>query len=137
MLYRSYDEIINLKHHVSYKRAHMTKEMRAAQFAPFAALTGYEAVVKETARVTEQYRELDESEKEQICRVLGEVLKKLEGGEMPCLDITYFKKDRKKSGGEYVSDICKIKKLDSYAGVLTTQTGEEIKFENLLSVEFF
>lgn len=136
MLYKSYEEIINCKHHISYKRPHMSKQMRAAQFAPFAALTGYEAVVKETARLTEQYRELDECEKEQISRVLNEVYERLKKGESPCVDITYFKKDARKSGGEYVTDICKIKRLDLYKSALITQAGDEIKFENLLLIGF-
>lgn len=136
MLYRTYNEIINLRRPISYKHPHMSNECRAAQFAPFAALTGYEAVVKEAARLTEPYRELDESEKEQIGRVLNEVLGRIKKGESPSLKLTYFKKDKKKSGGEYVTDVCKIKKIDSCTHTLLTQEGLEIKFESLLSVDF-
>ena len=83
-----YDKIINLPHHVSSTRPHMTMIDRAAQFSPFAALTGYNAAVKETARLTEQQIELDEYEKatlDQRILLLQDRLKKL-----PEVTITYF-----------------------------------------------
>lgn len=107
-----YDKIINLPHHVSSTRPHMSMIDRAAQFSPFAALTGYDAAVKETARLTEQKIELDEYEKaalDQRILLLQEHLK-----ELPEVTITHFVPDEHKDGGKYVSITEAVKKIDTY-----------------------
>ena len=103
-----YDKIINLPHHVSSTRPHMSMIDRAAQFSPFAALTGYDAAVRETARLTEQKIELDEYEKaalDQRILLLQEHLK-----ELPEVTITHFVPDERKDGGKYVSITEAVKK---------------------------
>ena len=91
-----YDDIINLPHHQSVKHPHMSMTERAAQFSPFAALTGYEAVIAETGRLTGERVELTDERKEEIDRTLNELL---DLGR-PAV-ITYFEPDDRKDGGQY------------------------------------
>ena len=93
-----YDDIIHLPHHVSATRPRMPMLDRAAQFSPFVALTGYEAAVRETARLTDQRVELDESAKAELDRKLR-LLLSLPG--QPEASITYFRPDERKEGGAY------------------------------------
>ena len=111
-----YKDIINLPHHRSTKRPGMKIEDRAAQFSPFAALTGYDAVVTETARLTESRIELDECEREGIFLVLGRIEEKLEreNAEPVNICVTYFKPDEKKEGGAYLTLEGSVKKLDKH-----------------------
>ena len=83
-----YDDIIDLPHHVSLSRPHMERSDRAAQFSPFAALTGYESAVKETARLTDQRVELDENEREALDKKLAVLAARL--GEQPEITVTYL-----------------------------------------------
>ena len=107
-----YDDIIHLPHHVSTAHPPMPAADRAAQFSPFAALTGHEAAIRETARLTDERAELDENAK----AVLDEKLRMIQ--EMlpahPEITVTYFQPDAKKSGGAYVSVTGRVKKLDLY-----------------------
>ena len=96
-----YDDIIDLPHHTSKKHPRMPLLDRAAQFAPFAALTGHEAAIKETARLTEEEIELDENRKELLDLRLQQLQECL--AEQPMVTVTYFKPDEKKAGGAYVS----------------------------------
>ena len=98
---RKYDDIINLPHHVSQKHRRMSLLDRAAQFAPFAALSGYEEAVIETRRLTDKRRALDESEKEKLNARLQLVKDYLEA--KPIVEITYFVPDERKSGGAYIT----------------------------------
>ncbi len=128
-----YDKIINLPHHVSSTRSHMTVIDRAAQFSPFAALTGYDAAVKETARLTEQQIELDEYEKatlDQRILLLQDRLK-----ELPEVTITYFIPDERKDGGKYVSITGAVKKIDTYEKQLVLVNKSKIPIGNILSIE--
>lgn len=130
---RKYDKIINLPHHVSFTRPQMSMIDRAAQFSPFAALTGYDAAVKETARLTEQQIELDEYEKaalDQRILLLQEHLK-----ELPEVTITYFVPDERKDGGKYVSTAGIVKKIDIYAKQIMLAGKSKISIENILSIE--
>ena len=104
-----YDDIINLPHHVSKTHPPMDMMERAAQFSPFAALTGYEAAAKETGRLTQPRIELDESEKE----VLDQQLHKLEAAfpKTPSAAFTYFIPDVRKEGGTYRTVSGKIRKI--------------------------
>ena len=105
-----YDDIINLPHHVSETRPRMSLYDRAAQFSPFAALTGYEAVIKETARLTESRPEPGEGEAERINAGLSAL--SLHIREQPWAEITYFLPDEKKSGGAFVSVSGRVKRID-------------------------
>ena len=128
-----YDKIINLPHHVSSTRPHMSMIDRAAQFSPFAALTGYDAAVKETARLTEQKIELDEYEKaalDQRILLLQEHLK-----ELPEVTITHFVPDERKDGGKYVSITEAVKKIDTYDKQIVLVDKSKISIENILSIE--
>lgn len=128
-----YDKIINLPHHVSSTRPHMSMIDRAAQFSPFAALTGYDAAVKETARLTEQQIELDEYEKaalDQRILLLQEHLK-----ELPEVTITHFVPDEHKDGGKYVSITEAVKKIDTYEKQIVLVDKSKIPIENILSIE--
>lgn len=128
-----YDKIINLPHHVSSTRPHMSMIDRAAQFSPFAALTGYDAAVKETARLTEQKIELDEYEKaalDQRILLLQEHLK-----ELPEVTITHFVTDEHKDGGKYVSITEAVKKIDTYEKQIVLVDKSKIPIENILSIE--
>lgn len=97
-----YDDIINLPHYTSSKRPRMAMIDRAAQFSPFAALTGYDAAVKETARLTEDRVELDEYQKSALNDRLQIVQERL--SDTPVISITYFVPDERKSGGAYCTE---------------------------------
>ncbi len=129
----SYDDIINMPHHVSSDRAHMSPADRAAQFSPFAALTGYEAAIRETARLTEEKIEMDEESKAVLDRQVQILLEKL--GENPQVSITYFKPDEKKSGGAYVTVTGIVKKVDDYAQNIVMVDGDKIPIGDILCME--
>ena len=106
-----YKEIINLPHHVSQSRPHMSMIDRAAQFSPFAALTGHDEALDETARLTDSFAEPDEDEKQLLDEKLRMIAELIE--EKPVITITYFVPDEKKDGGRYVSLADYIKKIDA------------------------
>lgn len=129
-----YEDILELPHPVSKIHPQMPRRDRAAQFAPFAALTGYEEAVREAARLTEEKMILDEDSKEQLdwkFRCLQEKVK-----EKPAITVTYFLKDEKKKGGKYVTVTGVLKKIDSYTHQFVLENGEEIPVENIVSLEF-
>ena len=109
---RSYDDIINLPHHNSKSHLRMSALERGAQFAPFAALTGYDEAVKETARITERQIELDEGEKQELDRRLRFISENLDLN-LP-VSITYFVPDGKKSGGSYRTVTGTVDKIDTF-----------------------
>ena len=108
-----YADIIDLPHHESQKHPHMSLYDRAAQFSPFAALTGYEDMVLEEARETRTKTEIAENGSEEIDRRLSEIADQLSKGIHPVAEITYFVPDEKKSGGEYVTVKEEIKRIDA------------------------
>lgn len=128
-----YRDIIDLPHHVSNKRPQMPRLNRAAQFAPFAALTGYDAAVTETARTTDRRIELDENERQEIDRRLGILLARLP--EQTDISITYFKPDERKSGGAYISAAGQIKKIDEYERCVVFFDGAVIPICDILCIE--
>ena len=138
-----YDDIINLPHHVSAKRPHMAREDRAAQFAPFAALTGHGESVTEAARITGQRIDLDEYEKELLRGRLQYLCGCVEGWnaaglpaeERPLVEITYFLPDLRKEGGEYVLVIAPVKKMDLYARQLVLADGTIVPLDEIIRVE--
>ncbi|MBR3720779.1 MAG: hypothetical protein IKN09_03465 [Clostridia bacterium] len=127
-----YKDIINLPHHVSKKHPQMSLEARSAQFAPFAALVGYDALVHETARLTDDKIEIDEEEKEIIDSQLQLVKEQI--SDRPKVTITYFLKDERKAGGEYVTIEANVKKIDDYKYCLYMENGLEIPIEDILKL---
>lgn len=105
-----YEDIINLKHHVSSKHKQMSLYARAGQFAPFAALTGFSDDIKEKARLTDTKIELTDEEKEMINFKIQNILNIIK--KKPLVSITYFVKDINKSGGKYITIEDYIKKID-------------------------
>ena len=128
-----YDDIINLPHHVSSTHPHMPMLDRAAQFQPFRALSGYEDAVHETARLTDEKIELTEDEK----AILDMRLQKLadEIISQPKVTLTYFRPDKKKTGGAYLTVTGQLKKIDDYEGTLILMRGERILIEDIVDIQ--
>lgn len=127
---RKYEDIIHLSRPVSKNHPPMSRENRAAQFSPFAALTGFEGAIKETARVTGEKIELDETQKV----VLDEKLERLMHEKTPAI-FTYFRKDERKEGGEYVTVSGSVKKVDVYTGQVVLENGTRIYIGDILEIE--
>ena len=127
-----YQDIINLSRPLS-KYPHMSLYQRSAQFAPFAALTGYERLVKETARLTNERIELSEELKVILDIKLRIIKNKLL--DKPEIKITYFIPDLKKVGGEYKTIINKVKKIDSYTGQIIMQNGLKININEIVDIQ--
>lgn len=128
-----YNDIIHLPHHVSKKHPQMSLIDRAAQFSPFAALTGYDGAIKETARVTDDRVELDQYMKEELSYKLQIIEEKLE--DHPEISITYFQADSKKNGGTYVTSNSIVKKIDQYKGLLLMIDGTVIPIDEIISID--
>lgn len=128
-----YDDIINLPHPISTRHPQMSLLDRAAQFSPFAALTGHEEAIKETARVTEERIELDEDRKERLDERLQMIREKL--SEKTKLTFTYFQPDERKSGGAYLTVTGVVKKIDEYEHRIWLDNGSSLLIENLFSIE--
>lgn len=128
-----YDDIIDLPHHRSTKHEHMSISDRAAQFAPFAALTGHNEAVKETARITEKRPELSEDEKDRIGETLIRIRRML--SEHPEVSITYFREDERKEGGACIEVTGTIEKLDEAARRIRMRSGEVIGIDDIVQLE--
>lgn len=125
-----YDDIINLPHPVSKKHPQMPKADRAAQFMPFAALTGYGDAVTEAGRLTDAAPDLQEDVIEALNRKLT-TLHAASGGH-PEAEIVYFEKDAKKEGGAYRTIRGKIKKIDTDNGEIVMESGERIRIGDVV-----
>ncbi len=125
-----YDDMLYLEHPVSKKHPQMALADRAAQFSPFAALTGYEAVIEETARQTEKRPVLTEEEKLRINEKLLKMLSSKEEGM-----ISFFVPDKKKEGGHFDCKRCAVHRVDDIRRVVITTSGEEIPLDDILFVE--
>ena len=128
-----YDDIINLPHHVSTTHTPMPVADRAAQFSPFAALTGYEDAIDETARLTQDWIELDENEKERLNEKFQQIKEQLPTH--PQVIFTYFEPDQKKQGGAYLTVEGRVKKIDEYRGAFILEDGREVLIESIVGVE--
>ena len=128
-----YDDIINLPHHVSKTRPHMSIHDRAAQFSAFKALTGYDDEVKETARLTDSKTELTEEDIRDL-NLKIQVLKEY-ADTRPFIFVEYFIPDKKKSGGAYVTVTGNFRRIDEYAANLILTSGEEIHLSDIYSIE--
>lgn len=130
----NYDDIINMPHHVSSKHPQMKIIDRAAQFAPFAALTGHKESISEASRITDLKKELDENQKEILNNKLNYIILNLDKSHE--IKITYFQSDLKKIGGKYVTVLAVIKKIDEYNKVLVLNNGMKIKIDDLYQLEW-
>lgn len=131
---KKYGDIIHLPHHVSSVHPHMPVSDRAAQFAPFAALTGYGDVIKETARLTDEEPDLSEDEKQELNYRIQ--LACALPGEKPEIVLTYFVQDDKKSGGACHTARGKIRRIDPDAGQIILEDGLRIPLDCVVDIEF-
>ena len=129
-----YNEIINLPHHVSTTRPQMPLSDRAAQFAPFAALTGYDSAIKETGRLTDERIELDEEALTALDRKYQLLMDTLDDA----LEVTiiYFQPDERKAGGQYVSATGTVKKVDTFGRRILLQDGTRIPLDSIFDLRF-
>ena len=128
-----YDDIIALPHPTSRRHPRMPAADRAAQFAPFAALTGYAAAVRETARETEAFTELAEDEAAALDRQLRLLEERIR--ERPWVVLTCFQPDQRKAGGAYVEVQGRVKRMDAAAGAITLEDGREIPVSYILEIK--
>ena len=128
-----YEDIIHLPHPSSTTHPHMSAYDRAAQFAPFAALTGHDAAITETARLTETRVELDEYSKADLNRRLCILQDRMD--EQPEVSITYFQPDTKKSGGAYITAAGCIKKMVEYERAVVMQDDTRIPIDQIIAVD--
>ena len=129
---RQYDDIINLPHHISKKHPQMSLYARSAQFAPFAALTGYEEAVKETARETNERIDIEDELKSILDGKLQIILEQIKNH--PEISITYFIADSKKNGGEYVTVTGLVKKVDLYNQYIDLIDYTEIPINEIIDI---
>lgn len=127
-----YDDIIHLKHHVSKVHKQMSLENRSAQFAPFAALTGYEDEVKETERTTVEKIEIDQEWKAILDKKIQLVQSKIK--EQPEIEITYFIPDNKKQGGKYQKVVGNIKQIDNYNKYIILTNNIRISIDEIIDI---
>ena len=127
-----YDDIIHLPHHVSRNHPQMPLRDLAAQFAPFAALTGYEAAVGETARLTAERRELDPQEAAELNRRLAALIARLPN--RPEVTVEYFVPDERKSGGAYVTVTGRVRHISVAAKTLVMEDGTVIPLYDVISM---
>ena len=129
----NYEDIINLEHHTSKTRPKMSLHDRAAQFAPFAALTGYDAAVNETARYTEEKITLSQEQIEIINQKLffidSNINKEIK------VSVEYFLKDSKKQGGQYIPLCDIITEIDPVNHQIIFKCGTVVSMEDILSLE--
>ena len=130
---KNYDDIINLPCPTSKRHPRMAMIDRAAQFAPFAALTGYDDAITETGRLTGTKLDLSEETKEGIDLKINFLIDNIE--ENPEITVTYFVPDKRKSGGEYLIVTGKLKKIDGYEQTLLMMDGLKISIFEILSIE--
>lgn len=121
-----YEDIIYFPHHVSETHPKMSLHDRAAQFSPFAALTGHGAALAETARRTAERVELEEDSRVILDEKMGLLRQWLSEGIFPVISVTYFVPDEKKSGGKYLTAEGKLKKIKEYEKCLVIESSSEI-----------
>lgn len=128
-----YGDIISLPRPVSDRHARMPNYDRAAQFSPFAALTGLEDQMGETARLTDAMAELTESRKGELNEVLQKLKEKI--ANCPEISVTWFRPDSRKSGGAYLTTLGNLKKIDEYTHSLLMKDGPVIPIADILNVQ--
>ena len=130
---RNYDDIIHLPRHVSPKRSPMSNYDRAAQFSPFAALTGYDAVIDETARLTDTQIELDEGGKQLLDEKLRDLQARLP--ENPRVRLRVFRPDHRKAGGAYEDISGHVKKIDPVTRCVILTEGDVLPVDRIYGIE--
>ena len=128
-----YEDIVDLPHHVSKKHPQPTMADRAARFAPFAAITGYEEMVLEEARITDDRIELDENSKAALNEKLNMILEFID--EQPEVSITYFEPDMRKAGGAYITVIGTVKRIDEYEHLVIMTDGKKINIDDIYNLQ--
>ena len=129
-----YEDIMDHPHYQSKKRPHMSLYNRAAQFAPFAALSGYEASIKETERLTQERIELGPDQIDMINEALAAINSRI--AEHPEAAITYFRPDMAKAGGSYICAKGAVKKIDGVYGCVLMEDGTAISIKDITEIEF-
>ncbi len=127
-----YDDIINMPHHISKKHPRMSLENRSAQFAPFAALTGYEDEVEETARITDKKIEITDEIKSTINMRLQIIQEKI--NTKPKVTIKYFIPDNKKEGGSYKTVTSNVLKIDQYNKLVVLKDNTKIFISDIINI---
>ncbi len=128
-----YEDIVELPPHISKKHPQPSMMDRAARFAPFAAITGYEEMVLEEARVTEERIDLDEGTLSLLNEKLNMIQEFLD--EEPEVTITYFEPDKKKAGGAYVSVTGTVKRVDEYEHLVLMNDGKKIPINEIYNLQ--
>lgn len=130
---KDYSDIINLPHKQSMKRKRMPVADRAVQFAPFAALSGFDAAIREKARLTDKKGELDDAAADELNRKIRIIGEKRE--QMPEIEVEYFVEDDRKEGGSRVRYSGRVRRIDSVLGRLVFTDGAEIEICDILRIE--
>ena len=133
MIDRNYDDMINMPCPTSPRHPRMPRADRAAQFAPFAALTGYDAAIDETGRLTDTKIDISEDMREKLDlkqNFLADII-----DEQPEISVTYFIPDKKKSGGAYVTANGRLKQIDEYEQLIILTDGKKIPIQEVYSIE--
>lgn len=125
--------MLDMPHHVSSRHPQMPMEKRAAQFSPFAALTGYGDAVEEAARLTDQKAELTDEILDGVNLKLNILSDHLQ--EKPVIHVTYFQKDTRKEGGRYITVTDTIRKIDKFHKVILMDNGTEVPVEEISAIE--
>lgn len=128
-----YADIMHLSHHVSCKHKPMAILDRAAQFAPFAALSGYDGAIMETARLTDRRIELDEEEKSILDQKIRRIQEQIDAKQV--VELTYFQPDETKVGGKYIIAKNSIKKINEYERIIIMQDGCRIQMEEIIDIK--
>ena len=129
----NYDDIIHLPHHVSTRHAPMSMLSRAAQFAPFAALTGYDDAVREEGRLTDDWRGQGDAEGEELNRAVAQLRERM--GEQPRVKVTFFRPDERKRGGAYSVWSGRVKRIDEHERRLCLTDGHAIPMDFITQIE--
>ena len=127
-----YDDIISLPHHVSKRHPQMSMLNRAAQFAPFAALTGFDASINESRRLTDDWIEQGADENDLLNRKMEQIVSMLP--EHPLVTIDYFVPDEYKSGGAYQTVTGNVKRIDEYERLIELTNGMKIPIQNITEI---
>lgn len=128
----SYDDIIDIPHWEPKSHPRMSEYDRAAQFAPFAALTGYYAMVSETSRLTDSRTDLDEEQMLSLNETLSRIVERI--NEHPKVSITWFRKDDRKQGGAYVSTEGIVRDVELARRMVVLKDGSRISFDDISSI---
>lgn len=128
-----YKDIMHLSRPVSSRHLPMSMHDRAAQFSPFAALTGYDAAIEETARLTDCQAELAESSLEVLDKKIRAIQDAIDS--MPEITVIFFEADLRKSGGAYRTVTGRVKKIDEYQKMIVFQDDMTVRFHQLQKID--